>query len=300
MRLAPGRGHTWQEVQRARCYPRTMSGPWLADTHVIALITGHTPATIRSWAHRHTDLMPRRGTGKYKRALYDVEEHQRACETRRVRFEADTTAIAYMLGVQPHTIRNWAARGHLHPIRTEGTRTIYDAEAAFRAAKAFGYLPEPHATPDQQDDPEPCSKPFCTRPALDWTDMPLALCSKHAIAVWLRVTGELNGTMLARPPRPVPDTQPVVYFIRSGELIKIGTSENLPSRYSTFATSGPEQPEILLVIAGDHTQERQVHALFAADRVRGEWFRPSDALMAFIDDLQDQDIRHVHGRFARP
>ena len=48
--------------------------PWLADTHAIALTTGRTPATIRTWARRYPDLMPRRGTGKHKRALYDVEE----------------------------------------------------------------------------------------------------------------------------------------------------------------------------------------------------------------------------------
>lgn len=277
-----------------------MTGPRLADTHAIALIANHTPATIRSWAHRHPDRMPRRGTGKYQRALYDVQEHEPACETRRVRFEADTAAIAYMIGVQPHTIRNWAARGHLQPIRTEGTRTIYDTEAALRAAQAFGYLPEPSATPDQQSDPEPCAKPRCTNPVLDWTDLPLPLCRKHAIAVWLRVTGELNGRMLVRPPRPVPDAQPVVYFIRSGDLIKIGTTVCMPSRLVALATNAPEPLQILLVVAGDHTQEHQVHALFRDDRVRGEWFRPSQALMEFIDGLQDQDIRHVHGRLAAP
>ena len=275
-----------------------MTAPWLADIHAIALIAGGRPATIRSWAHRHPDLMPRRGTGKRQRALYDVQEHEPDRDNRRVRFEADTIAIAYMLGVQPHTIRNWAARGHLKPLRTEGTRTIYDTEAAFRAAQVFGYLPEPRATPDQQDDPEPCAKPHCPEPVLDWTDLPFPLCRKHAIAIWLRVTGELQGTMLAHraPPQP-PSRQPVVYFIRSGELIKIGTTVCLPSRIDDLATHGPDLPEILLVVPGGHAEERQVHALFAAERVRGEWFRPSEALMAFIADRIDQDARALHGRF---
>ena len=47
---------------------------WLADTQAIAVITGRKPATIRSWAHRYPDRLPRRGTGKHGRALYDVEE----------------------------------------------------------------------------------------------------------------------------------------------------------------------------------------------------------------------------------
>lgn len=214
-----------------------------------------------------------------------------------MRFEADTIAIAYMVGVQPHTIRNWAARGHLQPLRTEGTRTIYDAEAAFRAAAAFGYLPEHRATPDQQADDEPCCKPGCTNPALDWTDLPLPLCRKHAIAVWLRVTAELKGRLQSRPPRELAPPQPVVYFIRSGDLIKIGTTTCLTARISALATHGPEQPQILLVVPGGYAEERQVHALFRDDRVRGEWFRPSQQLMAFIADRLDQDIRSApHGR----
>jgi hypothetical protein len=48
--------------------------PWLADTHAIALTTGRTPSTIRTWARRYPHLMPRRGTGKHHRALYDIEE----------------------------------------------------------------------------------------------------------------------------------------------------------------------------------------------------------------------------------
>lgn len=213
-----------------------------------------------------------------------------------MRFEADTAAIAYMVGVQPHTIRNWAARGHLQPIRTEGTRTLYDTEAALHVAARFGYLPEPHATPDQQDDPEPCCRPGCKDPVLDWTDLPIPLCHKHAVAVWLRVTAQFKGIMLAHraPPREL-IRQPVVYFIRSGDLIKIGTTVCLPGRIGALATHGPEQPELLLAVPGDHTQERQVHALFRGDRVRGEWFRPSEQLLAFIAERMEQDIRHAHG-----
>ena len=51
--------------------------PWLADTQAIALTTGRTPSTIRTWARRYPDLMPRRGTGKHRRALYDVEEAEK-------------------------------------------------------------------------------------------------------------------------------------------------------------------------------------------------------------------------------
>jgi hypothetical protein len=48
--------------------------PHLADTQAIAYMLNRKPATIRTWAFRYPDLMPRRGTGKHHRALYDVEE----------------------------------------------------------------------------------------------------------------------------------------------------------------------------------------------------------------------------------
>jgi DNA-binding transcriptional MerR regulator len=46
----------------------------LADTQAIAVLTGRSPATIRSWAHR--GLISRKGTDRKGRALYDVDGAQ--------------------------------------------------------------------------------------------------------------------------------------------------------------------------------------------------------------------------------
>jgi hypothetical protein len=215
-----------------------------------------------------------------------------------VRFEADTAAVAFMIGVPAHTIRNWAARGHIQPLRTEGTRTIYDTERVVKVAAAFGYLDGQ----DQQEEHDDlyCCSPGCEAEALDWPDLKVPLCLPHAVAVWLRVTEQWKGQMAdavaARPPLASPP--PVVYFIRAGDMIKIGTTTTLPSRMDALAVSTPEKLEILLVVPGGRTEERQVHALFREDRVRGEWFRPSERLAEFIAERRDQDIRAVHGRFV--
>jgi hypothetical protein len=202
-----------------------------------------------------------------------------------------------MIGVPPHTIRNWAARGQLQPLRAEGNRTIYDAETVVKVARRFGYVAGQREQ-EEHDDLHCCS-PGCEAEALGWTDLPVPLCLKHAMAIWLRITEEWKGRLAhavaARPPRP---RQPVVYFVRCGDLIKIGTTICLPSRLDTFATDAPHPPEVLLVVAGGRTEERQVHALFADERVRGEWFRPSGRLMRFIGDRLDSDIRSVHGRLV--
>lgn len=47
---------------------------WLADTQAIAHMFQRQPTTVRSWALRYREQMPRRGTGPHNRALYDVEE----------------------------------------------------------------------------------------------------------------------------------------------------------------------------------------------------------------------------------
>jgi hypothetical protein len=49
----------------------------LADTAAIALLVKRKPATIRSWALRYRDELPRRGTGRHGRALYDVTDAEK-------------------------------------------------------------------------------------------------------------------------------------------------------------------------------------------------------------------------------
>jgi len=101
------------------------------------------------------------------------------------KFEVETTAAAVMVGVPVHTIRNWAARGYLKPLRGEGTRTIYDADAVARVAARFGYLPDLRTEQD-----EDCCVPHCPRPS--WPDVPGPVCYKHAVAIWLHVGDEWN------------------------------------------------------------------------------------------------------------
>jgi uncharacterized protein YjcR len=48
----------------------------LADTQAIAHMTGVAPGTVRSWASRHKDKLPRRGHDQRGRTLYDIAEAQ--------------------------------------------------------------------------------------------------------------------------------------------------------------------------------------------------------------------------------
>lgn len=67
-----------------------------------------------------------------------------------------------------------------------------------------------------------------------------------------------------------------VYFAERDGLIKIGCSDSPKVRV------GALHARLLAVIPGRYPEERQIHNRFAADRVDGEWFRPSAELVAFI------------------
>lgn len=89
-----------------------------------------------------------------------------------------------------------------------------------------------------------------------------------------------------------------VYFIQDVETqnIKIGYSATVPSRLKALRR-GHGDLELLSVIEnGTRLTERNLHELFAADRVGGEWFRPSDALLRFIERSKTEEaITSVEG-----
>lgn len=81
-------------------------------------------------------------------------------------------------------------------------------------------------------------------------------------------------------------TDSVVYFIqsRSGS-IKIGVSTQIVRRFSALATGSAEKLTLLGAVPGGTARERLIHAQFAEDRIKNEWFRPSAGLVSQIVSL---------------
>jgi hypothetical protein len=74
----------------------------------------------------------------------------------------------------------------------------------------------------------------------------------------------------------------MLYFIRSGQYVKIGVSANPWNRLVEFQTANPEPLEMLAIAPGDYGFESELHRLFAEHRHNGEWFLDSEPIREFI------------------
>lgn len=89
------------------------------------------------------------------------------------------------------------------------------------------------------------------------------------------------------PPEPTRrthyDRQPdsLVYYLRFGPFVKIGTTTNLHQRMQAIP-----HDELLATEPGGRDVERQRHAEFRALRHTGEWFHYRDALRAHVETVR--------------
>lgn len=114
-----------------------------------------------------------------------------------------------------------------------------------------------------------------------------ALATETSEAVGIR--GGLNAkTRIAlfktRHKAATPSRPEFVYFARraSDGAIKIGWSHDPTARTKTLGA------ELLNSIPGSRRLEQDLHARFDADRLDGEWFRPSADLLDFMGDLRQE------------
>lgn len=78
-----------------------------------------------------------------------------------------------------------------------------------------------------------------------------------------------------------------VYFVRSlhGGPVKIGCTSGLAARLSYLQTGNPYPLALLAAYPGAEAEERAEHERFRFVRLRGEWFKDSPELMAYIESL---------------
>lgn len=90
----------------------------------------------------------------------------------------------------------------------------------------------------------------------------------------------------------------MLYFIRSGQYVKIGISEAPHRRIASIQTSNPDELEVLAVVEGGAALEAEMHRRFAALHYRGEWFRDDAIIRQAIASMQTLPPRKPRKRAA--
>jgi len=78
-----------------------------------------------------------------------------------------------------------------------------------------------------------------------------------------------------------------VYFVRCGEHgpVKIGHTRNMLDRLGTLQVANHENLKLLCLLEGNRQTEAAFHTQFAKYKIRGEWFRATRTVLAFITAL---------------
>lgn len=93
---------------------------------------------------------------------------------------------------------------------------------------------------------------------------------------------------IARPresAKQLPKRNEVVYFLKAGQFVKIGYTNNLTKRLDQLKTGCPYPLVVAATIPGDYETEHKLHRQFAHLRHNGEWFLCTGALAEYIGGL---------------
>lgn len=77
---------------------------------------------------------------------------------------------------------------------------------------------------------------------------------------------------------------PIVYFIRNGDRVKIGYTTHLAARLAALSL---RRDAVVLILDGDRHLEAVLHTRFAKQRIpRTEWFRWDQEIEGFVEQRQ--------------
>lgn len=83
----------------------------------------------------------------------------------------------------------------------------------------------------------------------------------------------------------------MIYFLRSScdrGFIKIGVARDLRQRIDALQAGSPYVLKLVRVLAGGQSKEREIHERFHDAHYRGEWYRPTPELLAFIVETRGE------------
>ncbi len=77
----------------------------------------------------------------------------------------------------------------------------------------------------------------------------------------------------------------VIYFMRSGDMVKIGLTGDIERRVRAIQASSPLPVDLLATVPGGLSKEWELHSRFSAHRQHGEWFRLGKEIQRYLEEL---------------
>jgi hypothetical protein len=81
------------------------------------------------------------------------------------------------------------------------------------------------------------------------------------------------------------ETKSVIYFLRSGDRVKIGVTISLGRRIKALESASGASIDLIGSIPGTKDCERELHEQFAEYRIKGEWFSATEELLTGVDQI---------------
>lgn len=199
-----------------------------------------------------------------------------------------TGQVAWICAVSPRTIQKWIDTGHLPgwKIPGVGVGRRGGGDRRVEAIELAAFL-EAHAMPD-------AIVRFKALFPGSLPGRPQFLCASPSAPpprpniLKRRVEARRARREPERPAYKVFEDEDsgYVYFVQplAGGDIKIGFSLHPVTRIVRLQGSSPVRLRCLGVTLGGRRREHEVHTRFHELRVRGEWFKPDETLMAYITE----------------
>lgn len=148
-----------------------------------------------------------------------------------------------------------------------------------RTHAAHRQKPDDHIIYDQ------CGQGHCEKPAM--RDIDVQLCERHLAKAWASYQLIAGTPEVPQQPDPKPNyndasTPGAVYFIRKGDLLKIGWTSNVAKRFGHLSPDA-----VFHIEPGTRQDEANYHSMFHEHLREGrEWFACNDETMNIVDSIQ--------------
>lgn len=116
-----------------------------------------------------------------------------------------------------------------------------------------------------------------------WEKIAQDLCYSVARVQQIHRSAKHKIANAVAPPTAATKKRPgFVYFIRSGDHIKIGYATNVADRIRELQVGNPTPLQLLGVMPAARPDEKRLHGQFAQTRIVGEWFQATPVLIDYI------------------